>query len=218
MKRKKVIIIAVTISTVFLLAFTQLNQKEKVHADFVNYESLAAYVKSYDSSDTLKKFNSVIDEKKYAEQYFFKTNLVSEKMTDTEAKRQAYNQVIEETALFQKSKELGLLATRAEAKILSDEARIFLKDEPEKNKEIIQIKNDILKGLEITEDEYFNEFLVDRYVVDLSIENLYEYVTKVAEDEVKEKLWTEFKTSEANNFVSENKENLNQFMEFNDVK
>lgn len=217
MKGKKIIIFSVSILLVFIIAFNQLNKKETVHADYVSYESLAEYVKSYETSSALKSID-VIDEKKYAEQYFFKKNLVSEKMTEAEAKKQAYDQIVEETTLFDKAKSLGLLASKSDAKILSDEARTFLKEEPEANEEIIQIKNDIIKGLGITEDEYFNKILIDRYVVDLSINNLYEHVTKDFDDEEKEKIWTEFKRSEVASFVSKNEAQLNKFVEFNNVE
>ncbi|MFJ6211159.1 hypothetical protein [Lysinibacillus sp. NPDC092081] len=138
-------------------------------------------------------------------------------MSDTEAKKLAFEKVIEEKALFEKAKSENLLASEVEAKKLSDEVRNLLVSEPEENKEVINNVNDVIKGLGITEDEYYNDFLVDNYITSISIDNLYNKVTEGYNDEEKESVWNEFKTSEKNNYIAENKESINEFLTVNAI-
>ncbi len=58
---------------------------------------------------------------RYAEQYYFKRDKILLKLTDAQAKKQAYDQVVEETALFEVAKSKNLLATKAEAQKMADE-------------------------------------------------------------------------------------------------
>ncbi|MEY9975193.1 hypothetical protein [Lysinibacillus sp. RC79] len=219
MKKKKYIIAILTFSLISGLVFFKVNLKENASADSVNYESLAQYVKNYESESiqSFKKSPSVIDEKKYAEQYFFKKYLTDVRVSDTEAKKLAFEKVIEEKALFEKAKSENLLASEVEAKKLSDEVRNLLVSEPEENKEVINNVNDVIKGLGITEDEYYNDFLVDNYITSISIDNLYNKVTEGYNDEEKESVWNEFKTSEKNNYIAENKESINEFLTVNAI-
>lgn len=116
MKKKKFVIPILTFTLLSGLVFFQVTQKENASADSVNYESLAQYVKNYESTQSLKKSPSIIDEKKYAEQYFFKKYLTSMRLSDSEAKKLAFEKVIEEKALFEKAKNENLLASEVEAK------------------------------------------------------------------------------------------------------
>lgn len=211
MYRKKILIAIVILSTLFLtLTFSQINKKDKVFANIFNYESLAHYVKSQKSL-TSQKTSNLIDESKYAEQYYFKKHLTSANLTDSEAKKEAFEQVLEETVLFEKATSEKLLGTKEEALRMSNEVRNFLKNETEENKEVVQSVNEIIKGLDITEDQYFNEFLIDRYITTISIEKLYEKVTDDYEEEVKNTVWEEFKQKEVNKFITKNQESINEF-------
>lgn len=87
MKKKKFVIPILTFTLLSGLVFFQVTQKENASADSVNYESLAQYVKNYESTQSLKKSPSIIDEKKYAEQYFFKKYLTSVRLSDSEEKK-----------------------------------------------------------------------------------------------------------------------------------
>lgn len=115
MNKKKSLII-ITIFSIFclVLTFVQTNKKGDVLADSFTFESLAKYVESHKPM-TFKKKANLIDESKYLEQYYFKKHLFSANLTDEEAKKEGFNQVLEDTVLFEVAKNENLLATKEEA-------------------------------------------------------------------------------------------------------
>ncbi|MFJ7918631.1 hypothetical protein ACIQ6U_02595 [Lysinibacillus fusiformis] len=211
MRKKRVVPLILTFSLLSGIVFVQLNQKESVSANSINYESLAKYVKNYKSVQS-KKSSNIINEKKFAEQYFFKKYLTSVRLSDSEAKKLAFEKVIEEKALIEKAKNENLLALEVEAKKMSDDVRNLLINEPEENKEVIDNVKDVINGLGITEDEYYNEFLMESYITSISIDNLFNKVTEGYNEAAKEQIWDEFKTSEKSKFIAENKESINEFL------
>lgn len=211
MNKRKILITVTIFSTLCLvLTFFQISKKDNVFANSFTFESLAKYVESY-KPITSKKTADLIDESKYIEQYYFKKHLVSANLTDDEAKEEAFNQILEETALFEVAKKENELATKEDALKMSNEVREIFKNETEENKEVIQNVKDVIKGSNMTEDQYFNEFLVNEYIIIISIENLFGKITKDYEEEVKYTVWEEFKQKEVDKFVNKNQEYINEF-------
>lgn len=119
------------------------------------------------------------------------------KEPSNKAKESAKTQIIEEAAIIEMAKELNIAPTPESILERVKQERVNFENADttlEENQQSLLMVEDLIKGLELTEEQYWNEYVPQGYVVIMSEENLFDYVTKDIPDlEEKKKEWQDYK-------------------------
>jgi hypothetical protein len=174
----------------------------------------------------------IIDNQKYEISKYFKQHVIQNKMNLEQAKKAAFEEVLVETALIEKGEELGIKATLEEAKQTSKEMRQRFEN-AEEGDPAVEANKQMIKGLGLSEDEYWNEYLIKNYIDLITIENVREHVIGELENEKKviktdenakaydEKVkvkWETYVNDTVKEFKDKNKNILETFKKKNKIK
>lgn len=105
----------------------------------------------------------------------------------------------------------NLLPNDYEIQIYIKEIRSLLSEKNPENAASIDTIYDLIKNMNMTEEEYFQKFAYNLYFIQLANNNLYQQVTANYPEDEKEKKWAEYSLSTTNNYIQNNAFQLNEF-------
>jgi flagellar motor protein MotB len=142
---------------------------------------------------------------------YYKT--FSPELTDEQIKEKALNDVIAETAIISQAAQLNLLPSEAEVlKRVEEERKKFENSSGEENEKVKEMVDSLIKGLGISEDEYWSTVVPNGYVYTISEERLFENETKdISDIKEKEQKWKISKQKFVEDFKTKQKQAIEQF-------
>lgn len=112
-------------------------------------------------------------------------------MNPEKAKIEALEIAIFNVAMNNKGKELNIFVSDDEAVLKAKEQRKLLQDPNNDGaKEALQYIQSLIEGLGITEEEYWNEYVINGYKDSILVEKLYANITKDSKD--MDSAWLQF--------------------------
>lgn len=112
------------------------------------------------------------------------------------AKQNAIDKVIEDTILYNEAKKRNLVISIEEAKAFSQSQRnIINNDQTQNSQEVKLMISNLIEGLGITEEQYWNEYAVKGYLKYNSIGKLKAQITKNAKNDAEQdQAWNDYVT------------------------
>ncbi|MEK4013843.1 hypothetical protein [Peribacillus sp. FSL M8-0224] len=204
---RNLIIVAITVTIIGTSIFLVNSNSTRATDESAVFEDLGRYIKSLKEDEKEKRnlTNEILDKNQYLILIkFYQNNEPT--MTTDEAKEIALAQIIEETAIKEKAKELSIFPSQEEVTARVQEERFKFEnanDEDPDNKQVQEMLNSLMEGLGMNADEYWGSYVPTGYEFTISQEKLYEEVTKeITEVDQKNEKWN----TEKENYIGKFKE------------
>ncbi|MFF2156172.1 hypothetical protein ACFVVQ_12725 [Paenibacillus chitinolyticus] len=210
MRHKKKTVAAIFALT--LLATSSGIFAEDSNKEYKNFAKQAAEIeKKYEGKNSQFTLNSLegqlLNEKKYETQVAF-NKLISNK-SEKEAQQLALEKIIADAAVINKAQDLNLKPSEAEVRAkIKKEKDTFASKKAENYEEVSQMFNVLLQSLGINEDEYWNKYIFNNYVVIVSKEKLERDLNK---DGTNSNKWQDFETKTIKEFKKSHESEITSF-------
>jgi hypothetical protein len=214
MKHIKLTLVGILSVLVLLIPFLNNSETRAMDKQILFYD-LGKSLKELSSNqgENLKSLNTPSDLDEYqlkSKQLYYK--MFHPNLNTNEVEEIALNELIEETSITSKAAELNLLPTSEEINIrISEFRKRYNNSNEEHNQKVKENISNLIKGLGISEEEYWTTFLPNGYVYTISAERLYEFTTKGVEKGEKQKqVWETSKQKIIEEYKSKNKSEINR--------
>lgn len=205
MKFKSILVTILAVSSLILAAASPNN------SDFENY---GQYIKSLKVSEKSDASDFISDSRIKMKTYFIE-HLAAEPLSKNDAKKLALETLLQDKALMNEAAKLNLTATEQEALDVSLETWDFMKNEAD-TETVIQI-NQLIKGLNITEEEYWTSYIIPYYVEGITINNLKKHVIGNEQTELAISKWNEYRENVTSKFKSENSAKIEELKKVHEI-